>query len=562
MEYLIGFLAFIIIAGTIGGIRSSRIAREKLIEKLKDGYGKVRDQEYTVERFNSLGFYYRSKEPGKADIDDITVNDLSLDEVFMCVNNTCSAAGEEYLYSMLRRPELNEGALTERDNIAELFDKNSEKRLKIQLILSKLGKIRSISLNEYLNRLEKAPTDSNVLHYAVFALYGLAVAFFGIGIAFSDLRVFGILFLILGVIYSMITYFKSKASKEAYYTVIMHLVGMIDLSKELDKFDDDLLKPYISAVREASGKLKSVSRGSAILTSNGGNILDIVLDYVRMLTHIDLIKFNSIIKIYRENTDSLNVLFENYGFLDSCIAIASFRKWLGDWAKPQFTSEMVLDVKDLYHPLLKDPVKNSISTSRSVLLTGSNASGKSTFIKALALNAILSQTLYTSVASYYRAPFYRILSSMALRDDLVGGESYYMVEIRSLKRIVDAVEESIPVLCFVDEVLRGTNTIERIAASSRILNDLGMRDCICFAATHDLELADILAGSFDSYHFSETVNENDVEFDYRLKPGKATSRNAIRLLEKLGYPERVTKGAKQAAAYFETNGTWNAAEVE
>ena len=120
--------------------------------------------------------------------------------------------------------------------------------------------------------------------------------------------------------------------------------------------------------------------------------------------------------------------------------------------------------------LITKPVKNSIQARKGVLLTGSNASGKSTFLKMVAVQAILAQTVYTCLAKEYEADTFVIASSMSLRDNLESGESYYIVEIKSIKRILDLTsQETYPVLCFVDEVLRGTNTVERIAASSRIL---------------------------------------------------------------------------------------------
>ena len=558
MEYFLGFVGIVAVIALVIALRAQRRARLELIEKLKNGYGKEKEQEYTVERFKSLGFYFRSHNDGALDIDDITVNDTDLDQIFMCMNNTCSSAGEEYLYAMLRKPVKDLDVLKERDRVAEHFDKNPDLRLKMQLLLSKLGKTRAVSLYEYLNRLKNAPTENNLIHIAVFLPYIAAVVFFILGATMDKtFSSFGVFAIIAGIIYAIVTYFKVKASKEAYLNVIAILVNMINMSKEFEGFAGKDLESYVEPIKTASSKLSKISRNSFILTVRGGNILDIMLDYVRMLTHLDLIKFNRIIKLYRDNTDSLNTLFETYGFLDSMIAVASFRKWLGCFARPELTSDLkVYSVENLYHPLIPDPVKNSLNSSRSVLLTGSNASGKSTFIKALAVNAILSQTVYTSVSDGYTAPFFKIYSSMALRDNLSGGESYYIFEIKSLKRIIDAIDGETPVLCFVDEVLRGTNTLERVAASSRILYDLGRKNCKCFAATHDLELATILENSFDSYHFSEKITDSDVEFDYLLKPGKATSRNAIRLLEKTGYPTNITEEAKKAAEAFIATNTW------
>jgi DNA mismatch repair ATPase MutS len=107
----------------------------------------------------------------------------------------------------------------------------------------------------------------------------------------------------------------------------------------------------------------------------------------------------------------------------------------------------------------------------------------------------------------------------------------------------------------VDEVLRGTNTIERIAASSQILKSLAGRNVICFAATHDIELTKMLESFYDNYHFQEDFNE-DVVFNYRLLQGAASSRNAIKLLKGIGYDDAITKAADDCANRFLQTGDW------
>ena len=213
--------------------------------------------------------------------------------------------------------------------------------------------------------------------------------------------------------------------------------------------------------------------------------------------------------------------------------------------------------KDLYHPLIDGAVANSIEAKSGVLLTGSNASGKSTFLKTCAINTILAQSVHTVLGSEYRAPFYRIYSSMALKDDISLGESYYIVEIKSIKRIIDASKTGGgKVLCFVDEVLRGTNTIERIAASTQILKSLAENGVQCFAATHDIELTSLLKDIYEIYHFEGDVTDNDVKFDYKLKDGPATTRNAIMLLKVLGYDENIVENAQKMADGFLQTGNW------
>lgn len=150
---------------------------------------------------------------------------------------------------------------------------------------------------------------------------------------------------------------------------------------------------------------------------------------------------------------------------------------------------------------------------------------------------------------------------MALRDDLTGGESYFIVEIKSLKRILDESQKEQPLLCIIDEVLRGTNTIERIAASSRILAELSKKWVLPFAATHDIELSYILDRIYTNYHFEEEVREDEVVFSYILKHGRASSRNAIRLLRMLGYQEELVRRAGEAAEDFERTGVWKELKI-
>ena len=132
-----------------------------------------------------------------------------------------------------------------------------------------------------------------------------------------------------------------------------------------------------------------------------------------------------------------------------------------------------------------------------------------------------------------------------------------MAEIRSLKRILDASKDAsgVPVLCCIDEVLRGTNTIERIAASCEILKEFAKEKILCLAATHDIELTRLLT-EYDQYHFREEMGEKDVTFSYKLYSGPATGRNAIRLLGAAGFDASVTQRAMQRTEEFERTGKW------
>ncbi len=335
---------------------------------------------------------------------------------------------------------------------------------------------------------------------------------------------------------------------------------MLEAIKKCDSIDFEEIEPLKQNLKNTAATLKSFQAGAGMVMSigrNGGSMEEAILMYVRMIFHFDLIKFNQMLKEVKTKTAECESLFHGLGEIDACIAIASFREALPYYSVPELLEttnrKMVLD--NVYHPMIPDAVSNSIKADKGVLITGSNASGKSTFLKVVAINAIFAQTIHTAIAKQYAAPLYHIYSSMSLRDSIQGSESYYMVEIRSLKRILNA-KRGLPVLCFVDEVLRGTNTVERIAASTEILKSIADGEFLCFAATHDVELTHLLEKEYDNYHFEEEIVEDDVHFSYMIHRGRATTRNAIKLLNMMGYDKFIVNNAEKRATAFIEQGVW------
>ena len=153
---------------------------------------------------------------------------------------------------------------------------------------------------------------------------------------------------------------------------------------------------------------------------------------------------------------------------------------------PQASSDDSVEFEALTHPLLDDAISNDLEINSHILLTGSNASGKSTFMKAIALNLLLAQTINTVTANYFKYKPGLIFTSMVNQDDILSGDSYFMTEIKSIKRLFDLKTED-KIYCFIDEIFKGTNTTERIAASESVLNYLGNgQNYEIIAATHDI----------------------------------------------------------------------------
>jgi len=528
---------------------------EKLRKRIKRAFGNVPDREYKINEFETIPMYFEKTKGDEFFVDDITWNDLNMDNIYMIMNHSETSIGDEYLYKMLRIPNMNSTLLDENERYVKYFEDNNDKACNIQEKFARIGRTNNISIYDFIHRLQDVERGSNIIHYIMDTIFIAAVILFCIN------QPIGILAIMITMGINIISYFSYKAKFESYLMCVKYLVNVIDIGEMLDSsVKDEELRGIVDRIGTLSKELRSVKQGIILLTSSNmsDSLADIVMDYVRMVLHIDIIKFNSLLKIVVDKIDTIDDLFENIGRLEACISIASFRKMLPYYCKPEFADDKKSEMsfEEIYHPSIEDAVVNDLKEKQSVLITGSNASGKSTFLKTVAINAILAQTINTCTASAYVANYYEIYSSMALRDDLESNESYYIVEIKSLKRILDSISGDKHILCFVDEVLRGTNTVERIAASSRILKNLAENNVMCFAATHDIELTHILEDYYSNYHFEEELEDNNITFNYKLFKGRATSRNAIKLLSVIGYSDVIISDAEKAAADFLNNGNW------
>ena len=530
-------------------------AEKRFMNSLYEDCGRLAQKEYAPERFARIGSYFlRHSSP--LQLDDITWNDLGMDEIFMRMNYTLSASGEEYLYYTLRTLQKEEGELLHLEEVVRFFGDHPDERVKVQLQMNKLGYTGKFSLYDYLDNLDYLGERSNRKSLIQDLLFIPLIALLWVNFSI------GVMGLVMLMVYNITTYFKEKGEIDPYITSFAYIMRLLDVCDELEKIKLPVCGKEQERLRMHRKEMQAMRRNSFWVMDPGrgqasGNILEAILDYVRMVFHVDLLKFNSMLKHLRNHIEDVDALIGTAGYLETAIAIGIFRNSLTEgYCLPEFADRNGICMENGYHPLIAQPVKNGIHTEQGVLLTGSNASGKSTFLKTVAVNAVFAQTIHTCMADRFQSSLYQVYSSMALRDDLGAGESYYIVVIKALKRILDAAKEGKRVLCFVDEVLRGTNTVERIAASTQILKSLRGENILCFAATHDIELTELLQKEYDNYHFSEEVRDGDVVFDYKLQSGKATTRNAIRLLELLGYDRKIIEKAYEQAEHFTDSGSW------
>jgi hypothetical protein len=213
------------------------------------------------------------------------------------------------------------------------------------------------------------------------------------------------------------------------------------------------------------------------------------------------------------------------------------------WVFPVFReTHFTLNCKDLGHPLIPGDVRVSNDFSlngvpKIGLITGSNMAGKSTFLRSLGVNTILAQAGAPVCATYFELSPVHLISSMRIADNLAENTSTFYAELKKLKAIIEAVNRHEPIFILLDEILRGTNSLDRHTGSEALVRQLIREQAIAVIATHDVELAALeqqFPSAIDNYHFDVQVAGEELYFDYRLKQGVCTSLNASILMKKIG----------------------------
>jgi len=488
--------------------------------------------------FKSIRKLYDLSYKGEYTIDEQTFEDLNMNEVFTRIDRTYSTVGEEALYSMLRNPIMDREKLNKRSDMIDTFSKDIDLTVNIRHILFNMPLDKK---NNLINMIENLRSESKLKYY-LYSFLGkvVPISIILFTIIMKDPRFVAVL---LGSVFLNI-YINYKEENNINGTGLKYVTELIGAAKKISKIKNKKIETYTENMRNILKDLKVIDRGtSAIKFTRGlGGLFEII-------TVPFLIEESTYYQTSREikiNEGKILQLFYLVGEIDALIAIASFKESnKGMWTTPRFTDETSLEIKNGTHPLIEKPVPNSIKLEgKGMVLTGTNMSGKSTFLRMIGTNILLAQTFNFALASEYKASFLNIVTSISPKDDINNGKSYYLAEAEAILRIINALDNDIPVFCLIDEIFRGTNPIERIASSAEILEYINERDAITIVATHDREITEILKAKFDFYYFSEDVNgKKGLVFDYKLKKGISRTKNAIRLLEYIGYPKEITDKA-------------------
>lgn len=525
------------------------LANKKIKARIAEEYGKTPVWTQDERDYASMRQYYEKCPSDGPAIDDITWNDLNMDAIFKRMKNTQSSIGDEYGYRFFRRQHNPDLAAFEAG--VQAMHQNAAQRQRLQFAFNRIGRKTNNGLANLLLNPEQFPKIPMLLITLV-TLFDVASLFFmwvepGIGILAVTLW-----FCVALILFTFVL------RKIAVAMVALGMfTRMVRAAKLIVKLDIPAFERETGILRKNLSVFKNVSALAdyIIQVSGSANSLMIIVT-----SYFGLYAFAcaAMVRRLRKHREEALALYECVGYIELCISTASYRASLEGWCTPAFHGASELRFEEIVHPLLKNPVPNSHTIGNKIMVTGSNASGKSTFARTLAVNAILGQLFGTCLAKSYAYRPCEVYTSMSLKDDITTGDSFYVAEVKSLKRLLAvAAAPGYPML-FTDEIFKGTNVVERIAAASVILKRFAQQDCFICLATHDVELSRILGARYQNYHFEEVITDDDIAFDYTLREGVTTGSNAIKMLAYCHYDRDIVEQAEVQADKFRATGEWEA----
>lgn len=478
---------------------------------------------------------------------DVTASDIDFDRLFAFIDRTNSKPGQQYLYQRLRSGKKDPEALKELDDLCERFAADDHLRISTEIELLDLSNKHAYYIQELFT------TSYKALYSGWISLYIRSAAFLWLISVVLTIFLKSQVFFLLSMgltLFNFCVHYSNKKKISSYVHSLPQLYRLMRTAERILRLKVTLAEPEVQkSLKELAPLRRSLSlvnfqdKTANDPTDLGASLLELI----KTLLLIEPAMFLKSVARINEQRKNIQVLFNYIGQTDMAISILSLRMGLPYYCKPDLRAEGTeLKLTDLYHPLVENCVANSIEVraEQGVLVTGSNMSGKTTFIRAVMINALMSQTLYTSCSRYYQAPLMNLFTSIRMSDDLEEHKSYFQAEARSILDIVNkagmAGQSS---LILIDEIFRGTNTIERIAAAKAILSYLTAQKNFTFVSTHDLELAELLGSGYAVYSFEELVAETRLIFDYKIKPGILKNKNGIAVLASMGYPPSIIEDA-------------------
>lgn len=397
-------------------------------------------------------------------------------------------------------------------------------KLEASLALNKIDV--ELDKDSYINNLASKFSPKKNLHFGLIGLYIIDI----IIIILSCLNIIPIFSLIIPFVLNLYyaTLFKDNINSLATTSLansisetrnVLKYLNKLDLTKINNKYDDIYLKKAIKDIK----KLINLWQ---VLSYKNNLLFKIIFNGLICFEGLYQLIFNKL----QLKEERIKEILTDISDLE---LICSYANLVCDYNYSIGEISENLEFSDLSNILVKECVPNSFNYEKGAIITGSNMSGKTTFLRTIAEAVLLFNACKITPSKAFKAPKFMLYTALRIKDDLASGISSFYAEIEKIKEMIED-NTSNKKLCLIDEIFKGTNTLDRIYGAKMLIKKLEELNYDFIISTHDFELCEV--DSIINYHFSETyLNEyKEITFDYKLKEGKSVSTNAIFLLKKSG----------------------------
>ncbi len=496
------------------------------------------------------GNYYHFKD-GQEHLpkEHLYANDLDIfghASVFQFINRTCSEMGSGTLAEWLLKACSHKEILKRQEAVKELLGQTAWRQE-----LQAIGTAEKIQYNT-IDRLKKWFEEDYSfikIKFWLIARYLLPAAIFIVlmlnitDVLNNYIRNYFLLASALFALYvsKKVTPMHQQVSKMTdELEVLNRSIKLIEETDFKSVFLQNLQKQFIQHQYKASAQINQLKKILERLDLRFNFVVFIPLDIVLQW---DLQQVIALEKWKQQNHDYAIRWFSLLGEFEAICSLSTLSFNHPEWCFPVLKDEhFFIEGKEIGHPLIKadkcvtNPIKID-DTGELMLVTGSNMAGKSTYLRSIGVNTVLAMAGAPVCATYFCLSPVQIVSSMRIADNLEESTSTFYAELKKLKTIIDKVNNNEKVFILLDEILRGTNSLDRHTGSAALIKQLIKHNAACIIATHDVELANMKKAYPDNilnYHFDVQVSNDELYFDYKLKEGICTSLNASILMKKIG----------------------------
>jgi DNA mismatch repair ATPase MutS len=492
-----------------------------------------------------------NKPNGFADGKDQLDSDSYLDDLdifgprslFHLVNRTTTSHGKARLSELLRKPNLSIPHIIRQQQAIQVMTAQPDKR---QLLTAK-GLLADEKEGNLFSLFDWLATPSRIYRHRVMTLVRWSLVLYNlfcIGLYLATDTYFPLL---LGVAlsWSITASFKTYifhqhlliSKKQA---ILDQYSSILEVFNKMDTKGSTLLQEEQARTARAYQAIRRLSQLAGFFDQRLNMLVNILLNSFALY---DLQCISALEKWKETYKKEFPEWIETVGNIETLNSLATFA-----FSNPSFcypvpmeSGQLQITATGMAHPLIRsiERVTNDCTIGkdqRLILVTGSNMSGKTTFLRTTGVNLLLAMNGAPVCATSFSFTPMQLLTSLRISDSLQEHTSYFMAELKKLQRIIHRLQENVPSLVLIDEILRGTNSDDKTYGSEQFIRKLLQYPCLSFFATHDLSLGSLeeeLPGLVSNYCFESTIDGNELHFDYRLRQGIARNRNASFLMKKM-----------------------------